>query len=192
MSPSPLGRMPLQAIPYRLYHIPITGPDLLHHLVPGLVNPVLSGFGRRSTTEKAWKSCPYEGAGEGRRLAKLRAAFVAGGQPQQLFQSWLSGQSRSARAQRARRTQLLASTPVHRVRASRVITCDGAINASANYNTEPCLTRVRANKLSYHVAQWRETVNTSMQTARQAGNKCMSSWVQVACKHKLRYKIKQR
>ena len=69
MSPSPLGRMPLQAIPYRLYHIPITGPDLLHHLVPGLVNPVLSGFGRRSTTEKAWKSCPYEGAGEGRRLA---------------------------------------------------------------------------------------------------------------------------
>ena len=46
MSPSPLGRMPLQAIPYRLYHTPITGPDLLHHLVPGLVNPVLSGFGR--------------------------------------------------------------------------------------------------------------------------------------------------
>ena len=42
------------------------------------------------------------------------------------------------------------------------------------------------------VAQWRETVHAGMLTARQAGNKCMSSWVQVACKHKLRYKIKQR
>ena len=100
--------------------------------------------------------------------------------------------SRSARAQRAQRAQLLASAPVHRVRASRVNTCDGAINASAKYNTEPCLTFTRANKLSYHVAQWRETVHAGMLTARQAGNKCMSSWVQVACKHKQRYKIKQR
>ena len=73
--------------------------------------------------------------------------------------------NRAARAQRAQRAQLLASTPVHRVRASRVITCDGAINASAKYNTEPCLTFTRANKLSYHVAQWRETVHAGMLTA---------------------------
>lgn len=93
--------------------------------------------------------------------------------------------SRSARAQRAQRAQLLASAPVHRVRASRVNTCDGAINASAKYNTEPCLTRVRANKLSYHVAQWRVTGQTTMQTARRAGNNCMSSGVHGACKEKL-------
>ena len=77
------------------------------------------GLGDAPPAENAWKNCPYEGAGEGRRLAKLRAAFAAGGQPQQLVQSGRSSQSRGARAQRAQRAQLLASTPVHRARAGR-------------------------------------------------------------------------
>ena len=147
---------------------------------------------RRSSTEKAWKSCPYEGAGEGRRLAMFVRLLLLGVNLSSSFYQGCQAIAQRARAQRAQRAQLLASTPVHRVRASRVGTCDGAINASAKYNTEPCLTRVRANKLSYHVAQWRVPRQTTMQTAKQAGNKCMSSWVHGACKHKVVYKIKQR
>ena len=149
------------------------------------------------------------GLGDARPQRKLgRAALMRGQEKEEdspcsfSFCYWVSTSvalsiravrpSRSARAQRAQRAQLLASAPVHRVRASRVNTCDGAINASAKYNTEPCLTRVRANKLSYHVAQWRETEQTAMQSAKRAGNNCMLSWGHGACKHKLEYKIKQR
>ena len=59
-----MGWMPPQAIPYRLYLTPFTGPDLRPHSVPAM------GLGATlETAREAWKSCPYEGAGEGRRLA---------------------------------------------------------------------------------------------------------------------------
>ena len=177
--------MPLQAISYRLYHTPFTGPDLRpRHLS--------NGFGRRSRPQRKLGRAALMRGQEKEDNSPCAFRFCYWGSTSVALSIRAVRPSRSARAQRAQRAQLLASAPVHRVRASRVNTCDGAINASAKYNTEPCLTRVRANKLSYHVAQWRESRQTTMQTAKQAGNNCMSSWVHGACKHKVVYKIKQR
>ena len=150
--------MPLQAIPYRLYHTPFTGPDIRpRHLS--------NGFGRRSCPQRKLGRAALMRGQEKEDNSPCAFRFCYWGSTSVALSIRAVRPSRSARAQRAQRAQLLASAPVHRVRASRVNTCDGAINASANYNTEPCLTRVRANKLSYHVAQWRETRKTGMQTA---------------------------